>query len=51
MRYKFLNSDGKFLACNEVNCEKITVIRDTQTDLDLEVKSSEPNDENFSNGS
>ena len=47
MRYKFLNADGKFLACNEVNCEKITVIRDTQTDLDWEVKSSEPNDEKF----
>ena len=47
MRYKFLNADGKFLACNEVNCEKITVIHDSLTDLDWEVKSSEPSDEKF----
>lgn len=47
MRYKFLNTDGKFTGCNEIKPEVITVIRDTQTDLDWEVKSFEPSDERF----
>lgn len=47
MRYKFLNTDGKFIGCNEIKPERITVIRDTQTELDWEVKSSEPGDERF----
>ena len=35
MRYKFLNADGKFSNCNDSNCKEITVIRDSQTDLDF----------------
>ena len=47
MSYKFLNADGKFLNFNECKPEEITVICDTQTDLDWEVKSTEPNDKRF----
>ena len=47
MRYKFLNTDDKFLGCNESKLEGIIVIRDTQTDLDWEVKSTEPNGKRF----
>ena len=41
MSYKFLNADDK----NKP--EEIIIIRDTQTDLDWEVKSSEPSDKRF----
>lgn len=47
MRYKFLNSDGKFLNLSECKPEEISVIRDVQTDLNWEVKSSDPTDERF----
>lgn len=47
MRYKFLSTDGKFLGLSDYKQEEITVIRDTQTDLDWEVKSVEPNDKRF----
>lgn len=40
MRYKFLKTDGK-------KCKEIVIIRDTQSNLDWEVKSSEPNDKRF----
>lgn len=47
MRYKFLNTDGKFIGFSDYKPEEITVIRDTQTDLDWEVKSFESNDNRF----
>lgn len=47
MRYKFLNTTGKFLGFGDYKPEEITVIRDTQTDLDWEVKSVEPKDKRF----
>lgn len=47
MRYNFLNADGKSVKFNESNHEEISIIRDSQTDLDWEVKSLNPEDKRF----
>ena len=47
MRYKFLNADGKFLNLSESKPEEIVIVRDSQTELDWEVKSFDSSDERF----
>ena len=47
MRYKFLNADNKLFNFSECKPEEIVIIHDIQTELDWEVKSSDPTDERF----